>query len=124
MRCLERNKKRFYYCQYLYKTAVTDSQGYSTGEYAAKYGDAILTEGNISPASGVGTNEIVGISGRYSRTIVLDDPIFPMEINDVLFVDKEPEYDANGSPIYDYVVKGVARSLNFVSYSIEKVDAP
>ena len=44
----------------------------------------------------------------------------PIRAN-VLFVDKEPEYDAEGQPLYDYIVRRVARSLNVVAYAIRKV---
>ena len=40
----------------------------------------------------------------------------------VLFVDKKPEYDDNGLPLYDYVVKRVSRSLNVIAIAIKRVD--
>ena len=45
----------------------------------------------------------------------------PIDENTVLFVDKEPEYDADGTPIYDYFVRRVAKSLNCISIAIAKV---
>ena len=43
-----------------------------------------------------------------------------MDENSVLFVDKEPEFQ-DGIPLYDYIVKKVARSLNSVAYAIARV---
>ena len=44
-----------------------------------------------------------------------------MDENTVLFIDKAPEYDEEGSPLYDYRVKRVATSINSISYAVEKV---
>jgi hypothetical protein len=52
---------------------------------------------------------------------VLDDVNIPIDENSVLWVDKAVEYDENGNPLFDYVVKKVARSLNSVSFAISKV---
>ena len=40
----------------------------------------------------------------------------------VLFIDKSPEYDDNNNPLYDYKVRRVARSLNYTSVAVAKVD--
>ena len=61
------------------------------------------------------------VKGRKS-VIVTDDIDCPMDENSVLFVDKKPEFDSDGNPIFDYIVKKVARSLNFASYAISKVN--
>ena len=53
--------------------------------------------------------------------IVTDDLSCPIDENTVLFIDKEPEYDDNGNPLYDYIVKRVAKSLNSISYAVSKV---
>ena len=45
----------------------------------------------------------------------------PISEDTVLFVDKEPEYDGE-KPLYDYVVKRVAKSLNSISIAISKVN--
>ena len=52
--------------------------------------------------------------GKESSFCYLDE-------NTVLFIDKEPEFDNAGKPIYDYTVRRVAKSLNFISYAVSKV---
>ena len=121
MRCLERNKVQFSYCPYIGKTKVTDASGYETGEYKVSYGSAISVMGNVSPAQGEAQIEQFGNALEYDKVIILEDRNFPMDENSVLFVDKAPAYDQSGNPLYDYIVKNVARSLNGVSYAISKV---
>lgn len=38
--------------------------------------------------------------------IVTDDLSCPIDENTVLFIDKEPQYDEDGKPLYDYMVAG------------------
>ena len=57
----------------------------------------------------------------YDKVIVTDDLTCPIDENTVLFIDKSPEYDDDGNPLYDYIVKRVARSLNSISYAVSKV---
>ena len=45
----------------------------------------------------------------------------PIAEDTVLFVDKNPEYK-DGKPLYDYIVKRVAKSLNSISIAISKVN--
>ena len=50
-----------------------------------------------------------------------DDINCPIAEDTVLFVDKKPEYDGE-KPMYDYIVKRVAKSLNSISIAISKVN--
>lgn len=120
MRCQEKNKVTFWYCPYLRKEPVLNESGRKTGEQRIVYGDAVLVKGNISAAVGQSQAEVFGNLEQYDKVIVLEDPKFPMDENSVLFVDKNPEYAKDGQPLYDYVVKRAARSLNAVSYAISK----
>lgn len=121
MKCLLRNARPFYYCLYDGREDETDSDGYLMGDTRTKYKAAVRLYGNISPARGETRHEMFGADLRYDKVIVLDDPKCPINENTVLFVDKEPEYDGSGDPLFDYIVRRVARSLNSVSYAIEKV---
>lgn len=121
MRALWRNKRQFYYCKYVRKTVVYDENGYETGESRITYEEPVLAMGNISAATGAAQVEQFGNFTAYDRVIVLDDPKFPMDENAVLFLEKGPEFDSNGKPLYDYIVRRAARSLNSVSYAVSKV---
>lgn len=120
MRCMERNKVPFWYCLYDHTEPLTDVQGNLTGEKRVIYKEAQAFRANISSAMGEAQEEMFGKDTPYDKVIVIADPKFPMDENTVLFVDKEPEYDDDGQPLYDYQVEKVARSINSVSYAIRK----
>jgi hypothetical protein len=121
MRCLERNKKPFYYCLYLREEDMTDSAGDYSGETRIVYAEPVLAKYNISPATGNTSTEQFGNDIQYDKVIVLDDMSCPINENSVLFVDSSPSYDAGGNLQYDYIVKKVAPSINSISIAIAKV---
>ncbi len=121
MRNLARNKRKFAYCLYLGNTPMTDTDGLETGEYKISYSEPVTVMGNISPATGISVTEQFGNLENYDKVIALDDVNTPINEDSVLFVDKEYEEDSDGSPIYDYTVRRVAKSLNQVSIAISKV---
>ena len=122
MRCLSRNKTAFYYCLYKGRTPVTDSEGNETGETRILYSDPVLCNANISPATGGTLSESFGTSLQYDKVIVLCDTACPIDEHTALFVDTPPAFDGEGDPLFDYVVKKVARSLNSVTIAIAKVE--
>ena len=121
MRALERNKTSFYYALYLGKEENVDADGNATGTYTILYSNPVECRGNISASSGSVQVEQFGNDLQYDRVIVLDNVNVPIDENSVLWVDKEVEHDKYGNPMFDYVVKKVARSLNSVSFAISKV---
>ena len=116
MRCLDRNKKPFYYANYSGKAKILDSDGYFTGEYGLSYTAPVRVWGNISPARGTDNSNPFGITENYDKIIVMNDPNIPIEETSVLWVEKDITEE------YDYVVVRTARSLNSVSIAIRKVD--
>lgn len=123
MRCLSKNKSKFYYALYGKKTEIFDAYGNRTGEYAVTYGYPVESFGNISAARGETQSRQFGESVEYDKVIVLDTPNTPIDEYSVLWVDKYPKIENDVSTVpYDYVVKRVARSLNSVAIAISKVD--
>lgn len=122
MRCLARNKSTFSYCLYDSKEAITDEYGNKTGEYIVKYEDPVTMKANISSAQGESQTEQFGNNIQYDKVIITDDMSCPIDENSVLFVDKAVSTDTDDNPLYDYIVKKVAKSLNSISYAISKVD--
>lgn len=122
MRCMERNKTSFHYCLYEGEKPVIDESGDETGETQVVYSDPVLLKANISPATGNSSVEQFGNSLQYDKVIVLDDVTCPIDEHTVLFVDKFPAFDGEEVPLFDYIVKKVARSLNSVSIAISKVE--
>lgn len=121
MRTMKRNKQTFYYALFDSQTALCDEYGNETGEYKTLYCPFVQEEANISAASGTSQAEQFGTSVQYDKVIVLDDLNCPIDENSVLCIDIEPAFDKDGNPLYDYVVKRIAKSLNSVSIAISKV---
>lgn len=121
MKVMERNKRTFWYCLYDRKEPIIDEDGNETGEEQIVYKPAQSLGANISAASGSSQVEQFGNLAGYDKVIVLDDTSCLIDENTVLFIDKEPEYDDDGKPLYDYMVKRVAKSLNSVSIAATKV---
>ena len=121
MKVMERNNRTFWYCLYDRKEPIVDEDGNETGEEQIVYKPAQSLRANISAASGSSQVEQFGNLAGYDKVIVLDDTSCPIDENTVLFIDKEPEYDEDGKPLYDYMVKRVAKSLNSVSVAATKV---
>lgn len=121
MKVLERNKSSFWYLLYEGKTPIQDEDGNETGESKVSYKAAVSMRANVSAASGSAQVEQFGSFVSYDKVIVTDDLSCPIDENTVLFVDKQPVYANDGTPLYDYVVKRVAKSLNSISYAVSKV---
>lgn len=121
MKTMERNKQSLFYLLYDRKEPVTDEDGNETGEDIVAYKPAVLLRANVSAATGASQVEQFGNFAGYDKVIVTDDLTCPIDENTVLFIDKAPEYDDSGRPLYDYVVKRVAKSLNSISYAVSKV---
>lgn len=121
MKVMERNKRTFWYCLYDHKEPIIDEDGNETGGEQIVYKTAQSLRANISAASGSSQVEQFGNLAGYDKVIVLDDTSCPIDESTALFIDKEPEYGEGGNPLYDYMVKRVARSLNSVSIAVTKV---
>ena len=132
MRCMNRNKVRFFYSLYEGRKPVTDKWGNVTGEYETIYGNPIECFANISPAVGETAMRQFGESVNYDKVMVMDNSAPPIDEYSVLWVDTMPQLDEDGSLLlgsdgnaitpHNYEVEKVARSLNGVSYAIHKVN--
>lgn len=121
MKTLKRNQTPFWYLLYDRKEPVKDEYGNESGDTKVFYKTAVECKANVSAATGSAQVEQFGSFAGYDKVIVTDDLSCPIDENTVLFIDKEPEYSEDGTPLYDYIVKRVARSLNSVSYAVSKV---
>lgn len=122
MKCMERNKTPFFYCLYQSEEYIRNEEGNETGEKKVVYSDPVEIRANISPATGNTSVEQFGNSLQYDRVIVLDDTTCPIDEHSVLFIDTAPVFDENGTPLFNYIVKKVARSLNSVSIAVARVE--
>ena len=121
MRGMLRNQHKFWYVLYKGKEPVVDEYGNETGESKVAYESPVSMKASISSAFGSSQIEQFGSLDTYDKVIITHDMKCPIDENSVLFIDKEPAYMADGTPLYDYVVKRVARSLNNISYAVSKV---
>ena len=123
MRCMVRNKSKFYYASYIGKTEIIDEYGNATGEYQVLFGNPIKCFGNISAAQGEMQSRQFGESESYDKVIVLDERNAPIDEHSILWVDTLPHLNEDGTTDtpHDYVITRKAVSLNGVSIAIRKV---
>lgn len=121
MRLAEKYKSEFWYLLYVRTEPTYDEDGNQTGESHMVYDQAVPMRANISAASGASQVEQFGNWTGYDKVILTDEIRCPIDENTVLFIDKEPTYDEDGRPLYDYVVKRVAKSKNLIAYAVSKV---
>ena len=124
MRCMARNKSKFYHASYIGEIEITDDYGNLTGEYKLAYENPIKMFANVSAAQGETQSRQFGESESYDKVIVLDDRNAPIDEYSILWVDTLPHLNEDGTTDtpHGYVVKKVARGLNGVSLAISKVD--
>lgn len=122
MKLLKRNLSTIHYCLYDKSEPILDDDGNETGEDKITYSEPVEFECSVSAATGYSATEMFGNLENYDKTIITDDMECPINEHSVLFVDKEPEFDTDGRPLYDYIVRRVAKSINNISFAIRKVD--
>lgn len=132
MKCMIRNKSKFFYALYDKKEPIRDEYGNKTGEYSVTHNNPIECYGNISAAKGETTTRQFGESESYDKVLVLDNESPNIDEYTVLWIDIIPQLDIDGTlskneneevlTPYDYIVKKVARGLNSVSIAISKVN--
>lgn len=132
MRCLDRNKMRFFYALYRGKEQLIDEYGNNTGEYEVLFDNPQEGFANISAAQGETETRQFGDDEAYDKVIVMDNTHPPINEYSVLWIDTIPLLNEDGGLAinekgetvtpYDYVVKKVAKSLNSVSIAISKVN--
>lgn len=131
MRCLNRNKVKFYYALYERREPILNAQGRPSGQHKVIHGNPIKEYANISAAKGETQTRQFGENESYDKVIVKDIGTCPIDEYSILWVDTVPLLNEDGSLMvdekgaivtpHDYVVKKVAKSMNAVSIAISKV---
>lgn len=120
MKLLHRNKQLIYYRLFVRKGIVTDSEGYESGEDDLVYSDPHSLRCSVSHATGNSHAELFGTLDNYDKVIITEDTDCPIDENTILVVD---HVDRVGEPsFHDFIVRRVAKSLNFIAYAISRVD--
>ena len=120
MKLLERNKKRFWYCNYSHKEKVVDEDGNYTGEIRVVYDEPVECWGSI----GVPTTETLigqyGVMQTYYRLVQLGHPI-PINEQTVFFLYEEPSFAEDGTPNYNYIIRRIQPSLTDFTFQVAEV---
>lgn len=131
MRCMNLNKQRFFYALYTGREELEDEYGNKSGEYKLLYSNPVEYFANISAARGETQSNQFGENIVYDKSIILDKGAVDLDEYSILWIDSEPELDANGALVlnedgtvktpHDYIVKKVAMSLHSELLAISKV---
>lgn len=131
MRCMNLNKQRFFYALYTGREELEDEYGNKSGEYKLLYSNPVEYFANISAARGETQSNQFGENIIYDKSIILDKGAVDLDEYSILWIDSEPELDANGALVlnedgtvktpHDYIVKKVAMSLHSELLAISKV---
>lgn len=114
MKLLARNKTTIRYALYEGKEVVTDEHGYKTGQIRRRYSEPVSYKCYVTAARGEAQADMFGVNLNYQKTLVCEVDC-PIDENSILWIDK-----ADGE--HDYVVVRKAKSLNFITYAIRKVE--
>ena len=71
MRCMVRNKRKFYYASYIKTNEITDEYGNDTLEVRTIYSSPTLLRVNVSANVGESLVDVFGSKTDYSRTITI-----------------------------------------------------
>lgn len=122
MKALLRNKQTFYYANVSKTEAQYDEYGNETGETGITYDAPVSVQANISPARGTADLEQFGINSDYTKTIVSDNLTLPIDKSTILWIGIAPDKDGEAGTVkHNYVVVGVAKSLNSVTIAVKEV---
>lgn len=129
MIALNRNKQQIWYALFTGEAEEIDAFGQHTGRFAPTYTAPISTAINVREARGESFLAPNGIETEYSRRLVTCDMDCPLDIDTILWIDIEPYVTeiVDGDPVirnipYNYVVSGVAKSINNITYYAKEVN--
>jgi hypothetical protein len=119
MKTMKRNQTTIYYANYesTEDTTVLDEYGnpLESGEKLVVRTAPTPIDLVVSPATGVIADEMFGGLQDYDRILVAEKGC-PINDYSVLWIEAETDEP------HDYVVKKVAKSLNFVAYAVSRVE--
>ena len=122
MKLMKRNLQTIYYATFSDEATVYDEDSLETGEHTLAYATPVALECSVSPEGGTAQTESFGVLDAYSRVVITENMSCPIDEETVLFVDTAPPANSGDPFVYDYIVKRVRKSLNFIAYLIHKVD--
>lgn len=109
-----------WYALYLGTENLTEN-GYETGEKAVLYSNPVQIMANVSAATGEASTRQFGEDVQYDKVLVMEQ--CPFDEVSILWIDNLPVLEPDGTTKtpHDYIVRGIAQSLNSVSVAVGKV---
>lgn len=122
MRTLAINKQTIYYALYNGTQDVV-IDGSRTGEKRNDYSPPVKVRMNVSAAKGTADTEQFGITDEYTKTVVTDDMVCPIDTESILWIGITPDANGEGGAVkHNYRVVRVAKSINSITYAVREVD--
>ena len=119
---MERYKTTIWYRLYEGMEKAYDDNGRFIGN-KPKYSDPKPFRIHVGWARGTADVEMFGVNVDYDKPMVTNWLDCPIDENTVLLIDHQPTYvDGELTVPYDYIVKRVAKSKNYITYAIKKVN--
>lgn len=127
----ERNKRTIYYANNMGEQPLKDSDGFYTGETAVVWSNPAPLRMNVSEAKSrmdrLGSTTYIdpyGLELGYNKVLATCDMNCPIEEDSVLWIDKMPVFNEDGTSDtpYDYILVQVKKSLNNILYAVKRVD--
>lgn len=119
MRCLERNKRGFWYALY---TGYVNTDG----DVHNTHSEPVYMEACISAATGEMQAAMFGDKIDYDKVIVTDEMDSPIDEFTVLWIDTEPPVNEQTglreAAGWDYTVRRVAKHLDSIGIAVKRVD--
>ncbi len=116
MRDLVRNRRPVWYSNIVSERPQLDEFGNDTGESVKVYGEPVLTDYNVSAATGGAIAEAFGAFADYSRVICTADARAPFVVGTRIWFGVDPAKSG-----HNYTVVKVADSLNGTLYALREV---
>ena len=121
---MERYKTLIYYRLYegMEKVYEGESPNQRFVGNRPKYSEPKPLRIHVGWARGTADTEMFGVNVDYDKPMVTNWLECPIDETSVLLIDHEPIYSNGKLAIpYDYIVKRVAKSKNYITYAIKKV---
>lgn len=115
MRCLNKNKREFYYALYLDEDPILDEYGNETGESKPIYGDIEKAQYNISASSGEDAVQAFGSFTNYTRIMCVSDNNCPITEQSIIW------FGVATTEPHNYIVTRKADSKNGILYALKEV---
>lgn len=117
MRCLDRDRRPVFIARYRGMQDGVDEQGRLTGRPQITYDLPEKFWPTASAVRGDASGDIFGQALNYDRVLTVDNPAFPINEADILWIDADVEDDE-----HDYKVVRVARTGSYTVIAVSRVE--